>query len=68
MLVKVQQIDTAIAQETLNVVGLDGSDEERRIQFSLLQGLGRGSDILLDKHSPRVVVGESRFDQTIGRE
>ena len=38
VLVEVQQIHTAIVQEALDVIGLEGGDEERGIQLSLLQG------------------------------
>ena len=41
-------------QQALDVIGLEGGDEERGIELSLLQGRGRGGDVLLDQHGPRV--------------
>ena len=52
VLVEAQQLHTAIVQEALDVIGLEGGDEERGIQFALLQSPGSGGDILLDQHGP----------------
>ncbi len=68
VLVEAQQVHTAIVQEALDVIGLEGGDEERGIQLSLLQGLGRGGDVLLDQHGPRVFLGGSGFDQAVDGE
>ena len=52
VLIEVQQAHAAIVEEGLDVIGLEGGDEERRIQLPLLQGLGRGGDVLLDQRRP----------------
>ena len=52
VLIEVQQPHIAIAQQALDVIGLEGGDEERGIELALLQGLGRGGDVLLARAQP----------------
>ena len=62
VLVEVQQLHAAVVQEALDVIGLEGGDEERGIQLALLQGRGRGSDVFLDQHGPRTSLGADLVD------
>ena len=54
-----------IYQEPLDIISLEGGDEECGIQLSFLQGFGSGGDILLYQHRRRFLLGRLRFQQAV---
>src|SRR5262249_45746552 len=57
LLIAAHQIDAAIAQQSLDVIGVECRDEEGGIELSLPQGRGGGSGVLLDQRGRRTSPG-----------
>ena len=68
MLIEVEQIQSPVVQEALDVLGLEGGDEERGIQLALLQGRGCDGDVLPDQRGPWIPRGGTGLDQAVGGE